>query len=97
MIFSSDANDNPPEFVDKVVHVSVLENTAIGTEVSRVMATSADIGVNSEISYSLHGSALHQSMDVHPKTGEHIHIPFWKKIIIEFQIVISLYYINYTR
>ncbi|XP_050707145.1 fat-like cadherin-related tumor suppressor homolog [Eriocheir sinensis] len=65
----SDVNDNAPEFVRKLHETSVAENTAVGTEVLRVMATSRDIGINAEISYSLQHTTLEEYLHIHPKTG----------------------------
>ncbi|XP_071532452.1 fat-like cadherin-related tumor suppressor homolog isoform X3 [Panulirus ornatus] len=65
----SDVNDNPPEFVRKLHETTVAENTAVGTEVLRVMATSRDIGINAEISYSIQHTTREKYLHVHPKTG----------------------------
>lgn len=46
-----DANDNPPVFQKQDYAVTVPEDVTVGTEVLRVFATSADIGVNAEIYY----------------------------------------------
>ncbi|XP_050721222.1 fat-like cadherin-related tumor suppressor homolog [Eriocheir sinensis] len=69
MVTVSDVNDNAPEFVRKLHETSVAENTAVGTEILRVMATSRDIGVNAEISYSLQHTTLEEYLHIHPKTG----------------------------
>ena len=67
--FSTDINDNAPEFVRKLHEITVEENTDIGTEVLRVMATSRDIGINAEISYSLQHTTREKYLHIHPKTG----------------------------
>ena len=66
--FSLDVNDNPPEFTEKVQHVSVPENTVIGTEIARVLAVSKDEGVNAIIKYSIKSSA--SLFKVHSTTGK---------------------------
>ena len=66
---STDVNDNAPEFVRKLHEITVEENTPIGTEVLRVMATSRDIGINAEISYSLQHTTHEKYLHIHPKTG----------------------------
>lgn len=70
LYFSTDVNDNAPEFVRKLHETSVAENVAVGTEVLRVMATSRDIGVNADISYSLQHTTLEEYLHIHPKTGK---------------------------
>lgn len=66
----ADINDNPPEFVRTVQQVTVPENVIPGTEVTRVMATSRDIGVNAEITYSLHPGTGAHHLAIHPTSGE---------------------------
>ena len=51
-----DVNDNPPEFEMTIYSMSVSESVSIGTTVGQVFATSRDIGVNAEITYSIVGS-----------------------------------------
>ncbi|CAG5990901.1 unnamed protein product [Menidia menidia] len=48
----SDVNDNAPSFPESTVNVYMKENSATGTVVTRVTATDADTGQNSEVSYS---------------------------------------------
>ncbi|XP_077402634.1 protocadherin Fat 3 isoform X3 [Vanacampus margaritifer] len=48
-----DVNDNAPAFQRRDYTVTVPEDVAVGTEVLRVLATSADIGPNAEISYRI--------------------------------------------
>ncbi|XP_057676860.1 protocadherin Fat 3 isoform X2 [Corythoichthys intestinalis] len=48
-----DVNDNAPVFQRREYTVTVPEDVAVGTEVLRVLATSADIGPNAEISYRI--------------------------------------------
>ena len=47
----SDVNDNPPVFDEAVYNVSLLETTALGTMIERVLATDLDIGSNSALEY----------------------------------------------
>ncbi|MPC18301.1 Protocadherin Fat 3 [Portunus trituberculatus] len=65
----SHVNDNAPEFVRKLHEIAVEENTPLGTEILRVMATSRDIGINAEISYSLQHTTQEKYLHIHPKTG----------------------------
>ncbi|KAM9846402.1 protocadherin Fat 3 [Aulostomus maculatus] len=48
-----DVNDNAPVFQRRDYSVTVPEDVAVGTEVLRVLATSADIGPNAEITYKI--------------------------------------------
>ncbi|KAM6907626.1 protocadherin Fat 3 [Xenentodon cancila] len=48
-----DVNDNAPVFQRKDYAVTVPEDVAVGTELLRVLATSADIGLNAEITYNI--------------------------------------------
>ncbi|XP_041864735.1 protocadherin Fat 3 [Melanotaenia boesemani] len=48
-----DVNDNAPVFQRKDYAITVPEDVAVGTEVLRVLATSADIGANAEITYNI--------------------------------------------
>ncbi|KAH3843290.1 protocadherin-11 X-linked-like [Dreissena polymorpha] len=48
-----DVNDNAPEFTRKEYFATVNETLSIGSEIIKLSATDADIGVNSEIAYRL--------------------------------------------
>ncbi|XP_072540911.1 cadherin-22 [Salminus brasiliensis] len=50
-IVITDVNDNPPRFPQKMYQFSVSEGAAIGTSVGRVIATDADMGENTDMSY----------------------------------------------
>jgi len=65
-----DVNDNPPEFERTMYSVSVSEATPVGTSVGRVYATSRDIGVNADISYSIIDSVT-SDFDINSKTGRY--------------------------
>ena len=64
-----DVNDNPPEFASKYYFASITEGVDVGTDVVRVMATSRDIGVNAEISYSIIGGNEHRKFAIDSATG----------------------------
>jgi protocadherin Fat 1/2/3 len=64
-----DVNDNPPEFENKYYHVSVPETSSVGMDVVKVWATSKDLGVNAEVTYSIIGGNEHRKFDIHPKSG----------------------------
>ncbi|KAM8764465.1 protocadherin gamma-A2-like [Rhynchonycteris naso] len=46
-----DANDNAPVFTQPEYHVSVPENTPVGTQILTVTATDADEGYNGQVAY----------------------------------------------
>ncbi|XP_072446343.1 protocadherin-10-like [Chiloscyllium punctatum] len=72
-IIVKDANDNAPVFSQSLYRVSLLENTAAGTQVIKLNATDLDDGLNGEINYSFgsHTSArVRELFGVDSKTGE---------------------------
>nr|XP_046168442.1 cadherin-22-like isoform X2 [Oncorhynchus gorbuscha] len=50
-IVITDVNDNPPRFPQKMYQFSMSEGAAVGTPVGRVIATDADMGENTDMSY----------------------------------------------
>ncbi|CAG0921142.1 unnamed protein product [Notodromas monacha] len=69
IVIVRDINDNPPEFENKYYHVSVPETAIVGMDVVKVWATSKDLGVNAEVSYSIIGGNEHKKFSIHPKSG----------------------------
>ena len=65
----ADVNDNPPEFASKYYFATITEGVDIGTDVVRVLATSRDIGVNAEVSYSIIGGNEHRKFAIDPGSG----------------------------
>ncbi|XP_043566092.1 cadherin-22-like isoform X1 [Chiloscyllium plagiosum] len=49
----TDINDNPPRFNQKLYQLSMPESAAVGTTVGRVKAEDVDLGLNSEMTYTL--------------------------------------------
>uniref|UniRef100_A0A8C5U235 Cadherin domain-containing protein n=1 Tax=Malurus cyaneus samueli TaxID=2593467 RepID=A0A8C5U235_9PASS len=71
-----DANDNPPQFNQSVYKVQLPESAAVGTRVTRVNATDADEGINSEVTYAVTNFIPPSGRDlisINPNTGE-IHL-----------------------
>lgn len=64
-----DVNDNPPLFGRKLYAASVAEDSPLGHQIVRVMATSLDVGVNAEIKYSIVGGNEHRHFSIDPSTG----------------------------
>uniref|UniRef100_A0A674NJN4 Cadherin 22 n=1 Tax=Takifugu rubripes TaxID=31033 RepID=A0A674NJN4_TAKRU len=50
-IVITDVNDNPPRFPQKMYQFSVSEGAAVGTPVGHVIATDADMGENTDMTY----------------------------------------------
>uniref|UniRef100_A0A1I8MY28 Cadherin domain-containing protein n=1 Tax=Musca domestica TaxID=7370 RepID=A0A1I8MY28_MUSDO len=48
-----DENDEAPKFVDTLKEIIVLETSLVGTELMRFKALDSDLGINSQISFSL--------------------------------------------
>jgi len=65
-----DVNDNPPEFVSKLYHVTVPENAAINSTIVELFATSKDIGVNAEISYFIVSGNEHNKFTINKHSGK---------------------------
>lgn len=73
-----DVNDNPPEFTNKILYSAVSESVPIGSEITTVHATSQDIGVNAEITYSIIGGDEQGVFEISPVSGK----------LIEFYLLI---------
>lgn len=65
-----DVNDNAPVFQRKDYAVTVPEDVAVGTEVLRILATSADIGPNAEITYNIRSGNELGKFNINRKLGE---------------------------
>ena len=63
-----DLNDNPPIFDQSKFYATVNESVPVGTLVIHVAASDDDIGVNSDITYSLVDD--YQQFEIDSKTGE---------------------------
>lgn len=64
-----DINDNPPEFTSKYYVTSITEQSPIGSEVMRVLATSKDTGINAIVAYSFIGGNEQHKFDINNETG----------------------------
>ncbi|XP_056899787.1 protocadherin gamma-A11-like [Takifugu flavidus] len=49
-----DVNDNAPVFHEKEVHIEIVENALLGTEILQESATDPDVGINALQGYTLH-------------------------------------------
>lgn len=64
-----DINDNPPEFTSKYYVGSITEQSPVGSEVMRVLATSKDTGINAIVSYSFIGGNEQKKFTINNETG----------------------------
>ena len=62
-----DVNDESPQFVSASESLTLPENTLIGVEFGRFMAIDMDVGLNSEVRYSIFDSL--SSFSIHPLSG----------------------------
>ncbi|XP_042896565.1 fat-like cadherin-related tumor suppressor homolog isoform X3 [Parasteatoda tepidariorum] len=65
-----DVNDNPPEFTNKIIFATVSESVPVNSEIATVHATSEDIGINAEISYSIIGGDEQGVFEISTSTGK---------------------------
>ncbi|KAG8226847.1 hypothetical protein J437_LFUL004088 [Ladona fulva] len=65
-----DENDNAPEFTQTTTHVSVSEKTAVGTLLVQFRATDADLGLNSEVTFSIAAGNRKDTFRMDSATGE---------------------------
>lgn len=71
-----DENDNAPVFTHTEAKISVLENTTVGTKLIQFEATDADVGVNSEVVFSISSGNRRDTFHVDPTTGTlYLHKP----------------------
>uniref|UniRef100_T1I617 Cadherin domain-containing protein n=1 Tax=Rhodnius prolixus TaxID=13249 RepID=T1I617_RHOPR len=64
-----DENDNAPEFTQTESKISVLENTPVDTELMQFRASDADLGMNSEVFFSIGSGNRRDTFHVDPATG----------------------------
>lgn len=64
-----DENDNAPEFSQTDSKISVPETTPVNTKLSQFRATDADLGVNSEVIFSIGTGNRRDTFHVDPTTG----------------------------
>ncbi|XP_037957804.1 cadherin-related tumor suppressor-like [Teleopsis dalmanni] len=64
-----DENDCAPEFSQTDSEVSVLETSAIGTELMQFRATDSDLGVNSQVAFSITAGNRKDTFHIDPISG----------------------------
>ncbi|XP_018326726.1 cadherin-related tumor suppressor-like [Agrilus planipennis] len=71
-----DENDNAPEFTQTSSKISIVETMAVSTELMQFRATDADLGTNSEVSFSITAGNRRDTFHVDPSTGTlYLHKP----------------------
>lgn len=64
-----DENDCSPEFVQTDTNISVIETTPVGTELIKFRATDSDLGINSQLTYSIAAGNRRDTFHIDPITG----------------------------
>lgn len=71
-----DENDNAPEFSQTEVKISVPETTPVHTKLTQFRATDIDLGINSEILFSIGNGNRRETFHVDPTSGTlYLHKP----------------------
>lgn len=85
-----DENDNAPEFTQTNSKITVSETTPINTELIQFKATDADLGVNSEVVYSITGGNRKDTFHIDPLTGVlNLHKPLDYEELAAYQLNIT--------
>ena len=69
MVKVQDVNDNAPEFTRTLYEAVLFENATIGSEVTSILATSKDIGINAHITYTITSGNDDNFFSIHPSSG----------------------------
>lgn len=64
-----DENDCSPEFVQTGTNISVIETTPVGTELIKFRATDSDLGINSQLTYSIAAGNRRDSFHIDSTSG----------------------------
>lgn len=71
-----DENDNAPEFTQTDSHISIIETTAVGSELIKFRASDSDLGVNSQIIFSIAAGNRKDTFHIDPIIGSlYLHKP----------------------
>lgn len=85
-----DENDNAPEFTQTDTKISVSEMTLVNTELIQFRATDADLGVNSEVVYSITAGNRKDTFHVDAMTGVlYLHKPLDYEELSAYQLNIT--------
>lgn len=85
-----DENDNAPEFTQTDTRISVLETTPVNTELVQFRATDADLGINSEVLFSIGAGNRRDTFHVDPTSGTlYLHKPLDYEELSYYQLNIT--------
>lgn len=85
-----DENDNAPEFTETSSRILVNETTPINTELVQFKATDADLGMNSEVMFSITSGNRRDTFHVDPSTGVlYLHKPLDFEELNSYQLRIT--------
>ncbi|XP_057655100.1 cadherin-related tumor suppressor [Diorhabda carinulata] len=85
-----DENDNAPEFTQSESRISVNEMTLVNTELIKFKATDADLGVNSEIVYSITAGNRKDTFHIDATTGVlYLHKPLDFEELTAYQLNVT--------
>ncbi|RZC34665.1 Cadherin domain containing protein [Asbolus verrucosus] len=85
-----DENDNSPEFTQTDSKISVIETTPVNTELIQFRASDADLGMNSEVVFSISAGNRKDTFHVDPATGMlYLHKPLDYEELSTYQLNIT--------
>ncbi|XP_059476479.1 cadherin-related tumor suppressor [Neocloeon triangulifer] len=85
-----DENDNAPEFSQSEARIAISETTPVNTKLVQFRATDVDLGVNSEVTFSVAAGNRRDTFHVDPSSGVlYLHRP------LDFE-EINAYHLNIT-
>ncbi|KYB27849.1 cadherin-related tumor suppressor [Tribolium castaneum] len=85
-----DENDNSPEFTQTNSKISVIETTPVNTELIQFRATDADLGMNSEVVFSISAGNRKDTFHVDPSSGTlYLHKPLDYEELSAYQLNIT--------
>lgn len=65
----TDTNDNPPAFAESAYSFDIPENAARGSKIGQVKATDPDLGLNSQLTYTVISDWANDVFSLNPQTG----------------------------
>lgn len=85
-----DENDNSPEFTQSESRISISEVTSVNTELLQFKAIDSDLGVNSEVSYSITAGNRKDTFHIDATTGVlYLHKPLDYEDLSSYQLNIT--------
>ncbi|KAK9886909.1 hypothetical protein WA026_019166, partial [Henosepilachna vigintioctopunctata] len=85
-----DENDNAPEFTQTDSKISIVETTSTGTKLIQFRASDADLGVNSEVLFSITAGNRKDTYHIDPNSGIlYLHKPLDYEELDNYQLNIT--------